>query len=121
MKQIGKNATGVQGDVSNLKDLDRLYETVKKEKGHIGILFANAGLGEFAPLIAVTEEHFDKTFGVNVKGVPFSVQKRFRCFAKADPSFSTPPLPARKRNPPSAFMAPPKRHCARSCALGRSN
>ena len=50
VKQIGKNVTAVQGDVSNLKDLDRLYETVKKEKGHIDILFANAGLGEFAPL-----------------------------------------------------------------------
>jgi NAD(P)-dependent dehydrogenase (short-subunit alcohol dehydrogenase family) len=102
VKQIGKNATGVQGDVSNLKDLDRLYATVRKEKGHIDILFANAGLSEFAPLEAITEEHFDKTFGVNVKGVLFTVQKALPLFreggsimvnasiagSKAQPSFS---------------------------------
>ena len=102
VKQIGKNVTAVQGDVSNLKDIDRLYETVKGEKGHIDILFANAGLGEFAPLTAITEEHFDKTFGVNVKGVLFTVQKALPLFreggsimlnasiagSKAQPSFS---------------------------------
>jgi NAD(P)-dependent dehydrogenase (short-subunit alcohol dehydrogenase family) len=75
VKQIGKNITSVQGDVSNLADLDRLYATVKQEKGHIDILFANAGIGEFAPLGAITEEHFDKTFDVNVKGLLFTVQK----------------------------------------------
>ena len=75
VKQIGKNVTGVQGDVSNLKDIDSLYETVKREKGHIDILFANAGTGEFGPLGAITEEHFDKTFNANVKGLLFSVQK----------------------------------------------
>jgi len=75
VKQIGKNVTAVQGDVSNLADLDRLYATVKQEKGHIDILFANAGTGEFGPLGAITEEHFDKTFNANVKGLLFSVQK----------------------------------------------
>jgi len=75
VKQIGKNVTGVQGDVSNLADLDRLYATVKQEKGYIDILFANAGGGEFAPLGAITEEHFDKTFNSNVKGLLFTVQK----------------------------------------------
>jgi NAD(P)-dependent dehydrogenase (short-subunit alcohol dehydrogenase family) len=75
VKQIGKNVTAVQGDVSNLADLDRLYATVKQEKGHIDILFANAGTGEFGPLGAITEEHFDKTFNANVKGVLFTVQK----------------------------------------------
>ena len=74
-KQIGKNVTAVQGDVSNLADLDRLYATVKQEKGHIDILFANAGTGEFGPLGAITEEHFDKTFNANVKGLLFTVQK----------------------------------------------
>jgi NAD(P)-dependent dehydrogenase (short-subunit alcohol dehydrogenase family) len=73
--ELGKNATGVQGDVSNLADLDRLYATVKREAGHIDVLFANAGLGEFLPLEAITEEHFDRTFGANVKGVVFTVQK----------------------------------------------
>jgi NAD(P)-dependent dehydrogenase (short-subunit alcohol dehydrogenase family) len=75
VKQIGKNVTAVQGDVANLADLDRLYETVKQQKGRIDILFANAGGGEFAPLGSITEEHFDKTFNSNVKGLLFTVQK----------------------------------------------
>ena len=74
-KQIGENVTTIQGDVSNLADLDRLYATIKKQKDHIDILFANAGLGEFVPLGSITEEHFDKTFNVNVKGLLFTVQK----------------------------------------------
>ncbi len=61
--------------VSNLADLDRLYATVKQQKDHIDILFANAGTGEFAPLGAITEEHFDKIFNANVKGLLFTVQK----------------------------------------------
>jgi len=64
VKQIGENVTGVQGDVSNLADLDRLYSSVKQQKGRIDILFANAGSGEFVPLGAITEEHFDKTFNI---------------------------------------------------------
>jgi NAD(P)-dependent dehydrogenase (short-subunit alcohol dehydrogenase family) len=72
---IGKNVTAVQGDVSNLADLDRLYAIVKEQKGRIDILFANAAVGEFATLAAVTEEHFDKTFGINVKALLFTVQK----------------------------------------------
>jgi NAD(P)-dependent dehydrogenase (short-subunit alcohol dehydrogenase family) len=75
VKQIGTNVSGVQGDVSNLADLDRLYAAVKKQKGRIDILFANAGVGELAPLGAITEAHFDKTFGINVKGLLFTVQK----------------------------------------------
>jgi NAD(P)-dependent dehydrogenase (short-subunit alcohol dehydrogenase family) len=75
VKQIGKNVSAVQGDVSNFADLDRLYDTVKQDKGHIDILFANAGIGEFGPLGAITEEHFDKTFNANVKGLLFTVQK----------------------------------------------
>jgi NAD(P)-dependent dehydrogenase (short-subunit alcohol dehydrogenase family) len=81
VKQIGKNnVTGVQGDVSNLADLDRLYATVKEQKGRIDILFANAGIGEFAPLGEISEAHFDKTFGINVKGLLFSVQKALPLF-----------------------------------------
>jgi len=78
--QIGKNVTGIQGDVSNLADLDRLYSTVKEQKGRIDVLFANAGLGEVAPLGAITEAHFDKTFSVNVKGLLFTVQKALPLF-----------------------------------------
>lgn len=80
VKQIGKNVTGVQGDVSNLADLDRLYALVKQMKGHIDILFANAGTGEFASLGSITEEHFDKIFNSNVRGLLFSVQKALPLF-----------------------------------------
>jgi NAD(P)-dependent dehydrogenase (short-subunit alcohol dehydrogenase family) len=72
---IGANATGIQGDASNLADLDRLFAAIQRERGHLDILFVNAGGGEFAPLGAITEEHFDKTFATNVKGVLFTVQK----------------------------------------------
>ena len=80
VSEIGKNVTGIQGDVSNLADLDRLYTTVKDQKGHIDILFANAGIGKFAPLGEISEAHFDKIFGINVKGVLFSVQKALPLF-----------------------------------------
>src|SRR6201988_4595035 len=72
---IGANVSGVQGDVAQLAELDRLYETVSKVKGRIDIVFANAGVGEFVPFGAVTEEHFDKLFDINVKGTLFTVQK----------------------------------------------
>jgi NAD(P)-dependent dehydrogenase (short-subunit alcohol dehydrogenase family) len=73
VKIIGSNVTGVQGDVAKLADLNRLYETVKV-KGRIDIVFANAGVGEFAPLGEITEEHFEKLFNINVKGTLFTVQ-----------------------------------------------
>jgi len=75
VKDIGNNVSGVQGDVVNLADLDRLYAAVKAKKGRIDILFANAGIAEIVPLGKITEEHFDKTFNVNVKGMLFTVQK----------------------------------------------
>jgi NAD(P)-dependent dehydrogenase (short-subunit alcohol dehydrogenase family) len=80
VKAIGRNVTGVQGDASNLGDLDRLFATVKKEKGRIDVLFASAGMGEMAPIGAVTEEHFDKIFGLNVRGTLFTVQKALPLF-----------------------------------------
>ncbi len=81
VKAIGKNVTGVQGDAANLDDLDRLYEIVKKEKGRIDILFASAGRGEFAKIGEVTEEHFDTTFDLNVRGTLFTVQKALPLFS----------------------------------------
>jgi NAD(P)-dependent dehydrogenase (short-subunit alcohol dehydrogenase family) len=72
---IGRNVTGVQGDISKSADLDRLYETVRNVKGRIDVIFANAGVGEFVPFGAVTDEHFDKLFNVNVRGTLFTVQK----------------------------------------------
>ena len=79
-KAIGKNITGVQGDAASLADLDRLYETVKKEKGKIDILFASAGFGEFAPIGSISEKHFDDTFNTNVRGTLFTVQKALPLF-----------------------------------------
>ncbi|MBE9210825.1 SDR family oxidoreductase [Nostoc sp. LEGE 06077] len=75
VEAIGKNVTAVQSDVSNLADLDRLFATIKQAQGHLDIIFANAGGGQIAPLGAITEEHFDKTFNTNVKGLLFTVQK----------------------------------------------
>jgi NAD(P)-dependent dehydrogenase (short-subunit alcohol dehydrogenase family) len=80
VKAIGRNVTGVQGDASNLDDLDRLFETVRRKQGKIDILFASAGFGEFAKIGEVTEEHFDKTFAVNVRGTLFTVQKALPLF-----------------------------------------
>jgi NAD(P)-dependent dehydrogenase (short-subunit alcohol dehydrogenase family) len=79
--KIGRNVAAVQGDVSNLADLDRLYAAVKERKGRVDVLFANAGLGRLAPLGAITEEHFDTQFDVNVKGLLFTVQKALPLFA----------------------------------------
>ncbi len=79
-EEIGPNAVAVRADSSNLTDLDRLYSRVKMEKGRIDILFANAGIGEFATLGEITEEHYDKTFNTNVKGVLFTVQKALPLF-----------------------------------------
>jgi NAD(P)-dependent dehydrogenase (short-subunit alcohol dehydrogenase family) len=75
VKEIGKNVTGVQGDVAKFADLDKLYEIVRAQKGRIDILFANAGTAELLPLGSITEEHFDKVFNTNVKGLLFTVQK----------------------------------------------
>jgi NAD(P)-dependent dehydrogenase (short-subunit alcohol dehydrogenase family) len=72
---LGSGVTGVQGDVSNLDDLDRLFATVQAEQGHVDVLFANAGIGNMSPLGAISEEQFDKVFDVNVKGTLFTVQK----------------------------------------------
>jgi NAD(P)-dependent dehydrogenase (short-subunit alcohol dehydrogenase family) len=75
VKEIGPKAAAVQGDVSKLADLDRLYDVIKQKAGRLDVLFANAGGGEFAPLGQITEAHYDKWFGINVKGLLFTVQK----------------------------------------------
>jgi NAD(P)-dependent dehydrogenase (short-subunit alcohol dehydrogenase family) len=75
VKFIGKNVTAVQGDVAKLADLDRLYDTVKKGHGRVDIVFANAGGGTMLPLGQITEEQYDRTFNINVKGLLFTVQK----------------------------------------------
>jgi NAD(P)-dependent dehydrogenase (short-subunit alcohol dehydrogenase family) len=75
VKEIGSNVSGVQGDVSNLGDLDRLFAQIKREKGKLDIVFANAGVAKYAPFGTITEEHYDSIFNINVKGLLFTVQK----------------------------------------------
>lgn len=72
--EIGHSATGLQGDVSRSSDIEKVYQTIREREGKLDILFANAGIGEFAPLGQISEEHFDKQFDVNVKGTLFTVQ-----------------------------------------------
>src|SRR6058998_3540375 len=75
VKEIERNVSGIQGDVSNLGDLDRLFAQIKREKGKLHIVFANAGAATFAPFGTITEEHYDSIFNINVKGLLFTVQK----------------------------------------------
>lgn len=75
VEQIGHDIAGVVGDVAKTSDLDRLFDRVKREKGRLDIVFANAGVAKYAPLGAITEELYETTFGTNVKGVIFTVQK----------------------------------------------
>ena len=79
---IGGNATAVQGDTSNLDDLDRIYATIKDTAGHVDVLAVNAGVYEFAALGEITEEHFDRTFNTNVRGLLFTVQKALPLLVK---------------------------------------
>jgi NAD(P)-dependent dehydrogenase (short-subunit alcohol dehydrogenase family) len=80
VKLIGRNVTGVRGDAANLGDLDRLFDTVKREKGRIDVLFASAGVGETSKIGEITEKHFDTTFGLNTRGTLFTVQKALPLF-----------------------------------------
>src|SRR5438445_7498239 len=75
VKEIGSNVTAVQGDVSKLGDLDRLFAQIKREKSKLDIVFANAGVAIYAPFGTITEEHYDSIFNINVKGLLFTVQK----------------------------------------------
>jgi len=75
VKEIGRNVTGVQGDVSNLGDLDRLFAQIKREKGKLDVVFANAGVARYAPFGTITEQLYDSIFNTNVKGLLFTVQK----------------------------------------------
>ena len=89
VKSIGRNVTGVRGDAANLDDLDRLFDTVKREKGKIDILYASAGWGEAVPLGEITEQHFDAIFGLNTRGTLFTVQKALPLFNDGGSIFLT--------------------------------
>lgn len=75
VSEVGSNITAIRGDAANLADLDSVYDIIRLQQGHLDTVFANAGIGEFAALGQITEEHFDKQFDVNVKGMLFTVQK----------------------------------------------
>jgi NAD(P)-dependent dehydrogenase (short-subunit alcohol dehydrogenase family) len=83
VRLIGRNVTGVRGDAANLDDLNRLFDTVKREKGKIDILYASAGMGEAVPLGEITEQHFDATFGLNARGTP---TRRSQCSETDNPA-----------------------------------
>jgi NAD(P)-dependent dehydrogenase (short-subunit alcohol dehydrogenase family) len=89
VKLIGRNVTGVRGDAANLADLDRLFDTVKREKGKIDILFASAGMAEDVMLGEISEQHFDATFGLNARGTLFTVQKALPLFNDGGSIFMT--------------------------------
>jgi NAD(P)-dependent dehydrogenase (short-subunit alcohol dehydrogenase family) len=89
VKLIGRNVTGVRGDAANLDDLDRLFETVKREKGKIDVLYASAGIGEAVVLGEITEQHFDATFDLNTRGTLFTVQKALPLFNDGGSIFMT--------------------------------
>jgi len=80
VREIGENVTGIQGDVSDLDNLDRLFAIIREQQARLDIVFANAGWGEFVSFDSYSEDHFDKTFDINVKGVALTVQKfKKRC------------------------------------------
>lgn len=89
VEQIGRNVTTVQGDAADLDDLDRLFDTVKREKGHIDVLFASAGTAYPAKIGEVTEQQFDTTFGLNARGTLFTVQKALPLFRDSGSIFMT--------------------------------
>jgi NAD(P)-dependent dehydrogenase (short-subunit alcohol dehydrogenase family) len=119
IKEIGGNAAGVQGDVTNLVDLDRLFAQIKQEKGKLDVVFANAGFARFAPLGEITEEHYDSLFNANVKGLLFTVQKALPLVPDGLRSFSMRPSTAVKGFPSGVSTAPPKQPCGRSREPGQ--
>ena len=116
---IGRSVAAVQGDVSNLADLDRLYAKVASEKGKIDILFAAAGIVDPQPLAETTEESFDKAFAINTRGLAFTVKKALPLLNDGGSIILSPRSPTRRASPVSASTAPPRRQSALSSAHGR--
>ncbi len=108
VKTIGRNVTGVLGDSGNLADLDRLFETVKAEKGHLDVLYASAGTAEFVPLGHITEEQFDSQFKVNAKGTLFTAQKALPLFRDQGAIIMTGSITALKGGPAGSVYSASK-------------
>jgi len=117
---IGPRATGIQADSANLSDLNRLYERVKTEAGRIDVLFVNAGGGSMLPLGSITEEQYDDTFGRNVKGVLFTVQKVLPLLVDGGSVILTASNVSIKGHQRSASIAPRRPRCATLPEAGRS-
>ena len=108
VKEIGKNVTGVQGDVAKLADIDKLYDAVKAKTGRIDILFANAGIAELAPLGEITEQDYDRMFNINVKGLLFTVQKALPLIPSGGSIILNASIVASKGNPASSVYSATK-------------
>ena len=119
VKEIGSNVTGVQGDVANLGDLDRLFAQIKREKGHLDIVFANAGVATHAPFGEITEEHFDSIFAINVKGLLFTVQKALPLLPDGASIILNASIVASKGFRRIVCTARPKPRCHRSRGRGQ--
>src|SRR5229473_134999 len=107
-KEIGSNVTGIQGDVAKLADLDRLFAQIKREKGNLNIVFANAGVAELAPVGEITEEQFDRIFDINVKGLLFTVQKALPLIPDGGSIILNASIVASKGNPASSVYSATK-------------
>jgi NAD(P)-dependent dehydrogenase (short-subunit alcohol dehydrogenase family) len=116
---IGRSVTAVQGDVSNLADLDRLYAKVASEKGKIDILFAGAGIVDPQPLAETTEESFDKVFAINTRGLAFTVKKALPLLNDGGAIIVITSIAGNRASPGSPPTAPPRRQSAPSSAPGR--
>jgi NAD(P)-dependent dehydrogenase (short-subunit alcohol dehydrogenase family) len=117
---IGADAIAIQGDIAKLDDLDRIFAEIKASKGRIDVLFANAGLGDFQPIGSITEASFDLTFGINVKGTLFTVQKALPLMARGGSIILTGSTTASKGTPAFSVYSATKaalRNFARSWAL----
>jgi NAD(P)-dependent dehydrogenase (short-subunit alcohol dehydrogenase family) len=119
VEEIGRNVTDVRGDVSNLGDLDRLFAQIKREKGKLDIVFANAGVAKYAPLGSVTEELYDSIFDINVRGLLFTVQKALPLLPDGASIILNASIVPAKVFPRTVFIAPPKPPCARSPGHGQ--
>ena len=107
-KEIGSNIFGVQGDVAKLADLDRLFAQIRRDKGKLDVVFANAGIAELAPIGEITEEQFDRMFDINVKGLLFTVQKALPLIPAGGSIILNASIVASKGNPASSVYSATK-------------
>jgi len=118
--EVGANITAIRGDAANLADLDSVFEAIRQQHGRLDIVFANAGTGEFAPLGQITEEHFDKLFDVNVKGMLFTVQKALPLLRDGSSIVLNASIVSSKGNPAFSVYSATKaavRSFARTCSV----